>query len=398
MKKYFLFLMLLLSSNVYAGEFKKIDGTCIISDYCKVEEIKKYNTFSINYIDKGYLDDNDLYIKDESDFIEEEGTEFIHIHTYVKEDNKIVFSFLPTDLKIYELEIYYNDELINYSPRIAVDVIKSERLYDKDLETYYLHRNNQSFFVVYLDDTYILEDIKIRFYTKQQDNKIFSFSYKDFIMIDNSIDRWHEFTFSSDVTGETEYRIEKNKKYRYYEEEKIINNEYVLDGDNIILDDYITQYIYYMKEETNEIIEDSFIETNTQSDNDFSCNNEIVIENEDNNIVELISNKVDFENYIYLDTNDVAVNEQLTETNILAHNDNITSDVIPIDNDIDDNNNIDNDSITYSLEETTSDKKKKNKKSKKIKILVSIILIIIDIILIIKKRKTMSKLFKNNKK
>lgn len=76
MKKIILFLLLLnisrviVSAETIYGEYYKVDSVSnYIEDEIKVESYNVYNTYRLEYEDMGYIEDNDLYIKDKNDYI-----------------------------------------------------------------------------------------------------------------------------------------------------------------------------------------------------------------------------------------------------------------------------------------------------------------------------------------
>ena len=328
-KKIILLLILLFPTSVFASDYIRVFEPCVESDICKIEEIKKYNTYSLNRIDMGYLSDNNEYIKDSNDYIVSYGDEVINIHTYQPSVSKIIFTYVPPELKIYEIEVYYNNVKIDYTPRISNSLELLKRFYDNDFDTYYSHDNYQKALVLILDKEYDTKDLVIKMYTKKQDNYTISLDMKDAIILNNDRDRWHIIKIDSHIIEPTFYSINEEKKYRYYKEEKIINNIYEPDGDNLILDDYITEYIYYKKED----------DTNKTEEK-----NTVYKENKLSNLKEDNNNK------------SITLNEEKTEK------------------------------IDEDKEYLISDNNKKNNKHY-IRYVFSIFLIIFDIILVIKRKK-----------
>ena len=433
-------------ASTYYGEFNESEEECIESDTCKIEGRKKYNTYSLNYIDMGYLDENDEYVKDENDFIKESLDEYIIINTNFEDISEVSFIYMPTRLKIYELEVYYKDEKIEYTPRINYYVQHSENLSDGNLDTYYTHGNDQVFLILYLDKEYKLSDLTIKIYTKSQDNyRVYLDSYPN-INLNNDIDRWHIISFVYDINNirSVNYDYNIQKKYKYYKIEKLIENKYVEydeNENNIILEDYILEDYYYKRDKlvlsdeikitdnlysledyilfsTDKVNYDCDIDINENGIyycnfilNDISVKKEVVVdidilddineytlneENEnidklnDNNLMkyidkELIDNK-QIDNKIH---NLDVINTQLEQKSDKKVNNNLVDESLK-ENEKSTNNFIeeyeDNNSNEYIKEENINSKKD-NIKSKLIKIIIGLIFIFIDIILIIKRKR-----------
>ena len=346
---------------------EEVNDICIESDMCIKEEIIKYNTYSLNYIDMGYLDLNDDFIRDTEDYILDESDEIIKIHTTNKKISKLTFLYLPTDLKISELEIYNKDELVKYTPRLNYYVQFSDNLYDSDVDTYYVHGHPSVFFILYLDDEYDIKDLTIKIYTKKQDNNYINLEVGDDVLLDNSIDRWHIINFIIDNTNTTNYEIKSNKKYRYYKEERVINNVYLTEGDNLILDDFIIEYVYHMKGLNN--LENNEVDYLTD------------IYNEG---IEELSNTIINENIYNEKVTDLFINLEETNNNNPNNIANLS-------------NSKDYDYYTYNLEDEYEDYdeiiyvKEDNKVNKSIfkiiKYIITIFFICIEIILFIKRKK-----------
>ena len=323
------------------------------------------------FIDMGYLSENSDYIKVLDDYIDIEKDEFIKVHTIYPEISDINFMILPTNLKIYELEVYYNSELIEYTPRINYYVQDSEKLYDNDLDTYYMHGHDQSSLILYLNNYYDVKNLIIKMYTKEQEDIIFDFDIGRRIKLNNSIDRWHIISFIDDNRSNIEYEIETERKYRYLKENIIISNNLNETNDTLVDIDKIE--LDYSNKET-------VIDKSIESDN---YNNETIIDDE---TIYLIQDKIE------LDYENDNIQDYDLEQPINDDNENNNTDIkVAIlnneNNTIEDNNNenevLEKNVITYSIKET----KNKNKTIKIIRIVLGIILLIIDIILMILKRK-----------
>ena len=258
MKKIVLLFMLLIPNIVLASthysDFRKIDYVEEVdNDLIKINEIKLYNTYHKEYIDKGYLEENNELIKDEDDFIEIVENENILFSTNLPGTSEIALSFLDNNIRIYELEVYYEDEKINYTTNSNYYIGQTvNNLKDNDISTYYTHKDSNVFLILYLGDYYDISLLTIKIYTELYDDiSVFMEmnGLKKFTL-HNNVDRWHIITFNK-VTGNAQqyvYSDEIKKLYRYYDLLYEINNEYVPDGDNIILDDYIIKKEYYIRD------------------------------------------------------------------------------------------------------------------------------------------------------
>ena len=379
LKKILILFIILFPKLVNASDFHKIEGTCIESSTCKKEEIKKYNTYTVNYIDMGYLEDNNDYVKDEEDYIEIEGDEYISVKNYNKNVSSIEFQGLSTDFKISELEIYYKDEQIKYTPRKNFYVQFPERLNDNDLETYYTHGNDASFLVLFLDQEYDIDNLTIKIFTKEQDDINISLNIGSNINLSNNKDRWHIIEFQNANSDIIENKIEKLKKYKYFKEEKTINNIYALEGDNIILDDYIVEYEYYVKDMDNNV--EKVIEKASKKYEPLTISNEDRINIKTlNNLKTLNYEKKDIKESLE------NINEEQPEIiNDINKSYNIVNDYKEVAHlDSTESLEIDNNIKNKDVEQMNTNTKNNNKN---IRILISLILVIIDIILIIRKRK-----------
>ena len=411
----------LVFASSYYGKYFPSNEECIESDICKVESVKKYNTYSFNYIDMGYLEDNNDYIKDEKDYIEDSLDEYITIDSNINEIDKVSFIYLPISLKIYELEIYYKEEKLNYTPRINYYVQFPENLYDNNLDTYYIHGNYQSFFILYLDKKYKLTDITIKIYTRSQNNTKLSLDLYNNIILNNDIDRWHIISFTNNNTNEAKYTYNKKIKYKYYNIEKIVENHYMETDNNIILDDYIIENKYYKRnklllEDEIKIIDANYnifdyilfatdkvdYDCNINIDlngtyeciftlNDISVNKEITVDIYKDNINAYKSDELlgyDYKGYILDNISDLNIAKKYYLQKL---EDNKNHNYI---NSIEENTILDDEKLSnkfnnYFIEEKNYINKEKTKIKliNIIKIIIGLILIAIDIILLFKKKK-----------
>ena len=118
MKKIILLLILFfITINVKAetiyGQYYKVNSLNNEPlDEVKIERYKIFNTFETIYKDLGYLEENNIYIKDENDYIEKEviltepkdNTIFVEVITPVEEIDKIILKDKTKNIKIYEIE------------------------------------------------------------------------------------------------------------------------------------------------------------------------------------------------------------------------------------------------------------------------------------------------------
>lgn len=257
------------------------------SDTLKREEIKLYNTYEIKSIDLGY--EKECSKRDENDTIEEEyeyadkvdGS--IGYQAVLALDKKVQgFSFFDfgKKTKIYELNVYDGDQKINYS-FYAHYQEKYKYIFDDDLNTYA---------EVYLNDkisiflkSIVSKDLKIEIIGEDINcTGYFSFSNKlngasfvkinahNIYFVDNQtaekIKEKYGFVvhYYTDAAGNTfeslnPFYVKKEKKYHCYGTEKVILNNYVSNGDNLIYDDYITRYNYYIRSKNE--VEDNVVKS-----------------------------------------------------------------------------------------------------------------------------------------
>ena len=270
-------------AEVYYGEYRKVESlNDIHEDLIKIEKYKIYNTYDKEYIDIGYMEENEEYIVDYEDYIIEErlvdyyteNDEYINIKVSKEKDFDFIFDEIPFNTKFYELEIYNNEELLTYdiySSSIFGTTLKY--LYDKDYDTYFYY---QAFNYIspLLKQPYYVESLKIILYTDIDKNYQIKFNICGNaipILLNNSIKRKHIFTFDyiedydKEESYEAEYKyIDKIKLYKHYKENITKTDNYQKEGKNIILDDYKEIEEYYLRDklEIEDIIE---INNNTKS-------------------------------------------------------------------------------------------------------------------------------------
>lgn len=253
------FLRINTNAETYYGEYKLLEDSSLINNYKNdevlIKEKKLYNTYKKHYKDLGYLLDNDDYIKDENDFIEEytllddyliDSDEYININSKINNLMHIRFANILTGVKIYEILVYYNDKEISY--RYFYNNFEDFiRAFDYKFDTYNYSTKDNSFINLVFEQDYLLENIKIVIYTDNIDI--------NFDIIINSLDtkninfngNKHIITFNK-VKEDIEYKYGSLvKKNRYYALELLPTNNYIDCGENIILDDYIIDYDYYIR-------------------------------------------------------------------------------------------------------------------------------------------------------
>lgn len=231
----------------------------------KREEIKLYNSYILHRKDKGYFENNNEYIKDENDFVEEtvyyqtkKDNTIQHIYYEQEEDilvNKFQIRNFSTSgqAKIESIKIYHKNELIYES---STDIIN---VYTK--------------LIFNLNDFYNLKDIKIDILINDPKMWIFSgtlTAYSENTQVDNKFKYIRTSTkdlmtiiflnkeeykdLSSNITwykdGDTYITAypKSVKKYKYYDYEKEYLNNYTnIESKEYFLDynDYKNIYNYY---------------------------------------------------------------------------------------------------------------------------------------------------------
>ena len=267
MKKKIIFIIIIVLcfyKNVYAetfyGEYR------LVNEYDKykedevlIEKYKIYNTYKKEYIDLGYMKDNNIYIKDENDYIEEtiydlENDEYIEIVTPTKDTFEFTLYNLPLFTKINELEIYIDNKKYNYfiyNRHMLGNTINN--MNDNDYDTIFNHVNDK--YITLLFYRTDIENIKIIIYTEECKDANFELTLtynKIPITLTNNKKNKHIITFKYDETIDYEQINYINKKtiklYKYYKENIIKLNNYVRNGDNIIIDDYKDIYNIYVRD------------------------------------------------------------------------------------------------------------------------------------------------------
>ena len=443
---FLIIIILLFQNNIKAktlyGDYYEVSIKEEKSDIFKIEELKKYNTFEFNYIDMGYLKDNDIYVKDENDYILEKIKNSIYnenniqnlvVNTNISKIKYFYLRYLPSSLKIYEIELFYKGEKVNYNIGNK-NCENISNINDNNYESYYQHNNLNSSLIIKLEETYNLNDLEIVIYCESSNKENIGIYIGENIPLQIKKNNTHKYIINFDKTilgGYVDYYcLEYVKLNKYYKEEKIIKNQYVLDGENLILDDYILDYKYFKRDKLilkdNLLIDnedlgiDDFILHKTDNvsykcDIDYSKNGKYFCEfNVGNNkfkeevLVDLKSN-IEQENNVIYDNNiieknnskDIVLNEESKiekinkeSTNIVKNN---KSDKTNFVNELVEEKNDNNSSIS-SIELSNKEVSKVNDKDKKdktinkskifiIKIIIGFILISIEIYFILKRKR-----------
>lgn len=307
MKKVILYVLILIliilfmptyvkSLTIY-GEYEKykteVDEFLPESDTLKREEITLYNTYKMVNHDLGYLEKCSKY--DENDYLEET--------LYSKDRLNDSYGYQPIlangkrlqmislydfkDVNIKEINIYYKGELIEYYFLKNKDKFKV--LNDHDLNTNLILSGNMEITIYFSDNNLnplelsvevIGDEINVSsYFTFYDGNTFFAKTKGNYIyFVDNDEyknlkEKYGAYNIQNTVSSYTNVKnyYKKNiRKYHCYKEEKVKTNEYVLDGENLIKDDFIKKYNYYIRSKN--IIEDNVEEIK----NIVSENNDIV--------------------------------------------------------------------------------------------------------------------------
>ena len=295
MKKKILMLIIILliisPSFVYAkviyGEYQEFimntDEYIEETDTLKREEVRLYNTYEIKKVDLGYKEecincDTSDYILDTIESKEEMSGGNKYQPVGVSSSpilTCISFCDFEKPVKIYEIEIYSGDKKVDY---IFINNSNKEiykNLNDGDKNTYYtLSYGNK--ISIFIQGRYFAKDITINIIGDEIHSKaIYLFNAEPTIVVKNLANhiyfvddlKFNElknkygainygFTNGNGQTFESlnPYYKKELKKYHCYGEEKVILNDYVTDGENLIYDDFITKYNYYTR--TKEKIDD----------------------------------------------------------------------------------------------------------------------------------------------
>jgi len=274
MKKYLIIVIIVFLSfksivygKTYYGEYKFIGYDELqINDEVKREDIKLYNTYSIEYQDMGYLEESEIYFKDENDFKYEEiykeehnvnNEELISIGISEYETNTITLKNILLGMEIGEIKIFNNNEEIKYSVNCNL-VTMQGYLYDNNLETYSTLLTGDSYIKFNLENSYNIHDLSIFMYTRDKQNnlKINLYLNNQLYLFHMNTNKKHLINFNNSNETKKLYK-DKVKLYRYYKPIKKVENIYVIDGNNLLLDDYKYIYKYYKRDKL--ILSDNYI-------------------------------------------------------------------------------------------------------------------------------------------
>lgn len=265
-------------ANVVYGEYQKFimntDKYMEETDTLKREEVKLYNTYEIKKVDLGYQEE--CINCDTSDYISEtieseteipDGIKYQPILDLGTKFNFFMLYDFDYKIKINELNIYNNDKKIDYHFESSYQE-KYKYLNDGDLDTYVELKNDDKL-GIYLKGTFLAQNLVVEvvgtdlsskililfsgsktLVLKALANNIYFVDYSKFDELKNkygSIN--YGFTNGNGQTFESlnPYYKKEIKKYHCYGEEKVILNDYVTEGENLIYDDYITKYNYYTR-------------------------------------------------------------------------------------------------------------------------------------------------------
>ena len=290
MKKVILYVLILIilfmptyvkSLTIY-GEYKKykteVDEFLPESDTLKREEITLYNTYKMVNHDLGYLEKCNNY--NENDYLEET--------LYSKDKLNDSYGYQPIlangkrlqmislydfkDVNIKEINIYYKGELIGYYFLKNKDKFKV--LNDHDLNTNLILSGNMEITIYFSDNNLnplelivevIGDEINVSsYFTFYDGNTFFAKTKGNYIYFvdndeyENLKEKYGAYNIQNTVSSYTNVKnyYKKNiRKYHCYKEEKVKTNEYVIDGENLIKDDFIKKYNYYIRSKN--IIEDN---------------------------------------------------------------------------------------------------------------------------------------------
>lgn len=386
------------NAETYYGEYRKVENPINYKeDNLKVESHILYNTYKTKYIDMGYMLENDEFIKDENDYIEEytilNESEVSDEYITIKDSKNITtYSIqiinMKSNMRIYEIELYSGNKKLYYEIKSDDE---SKKLRDNDKTTYFDFKENYSYYINFFN-THKVEDLVVKIYTDTKENYkfILGINNSDYeVELHNENKNKHIISFDKNIQDrDITYKYMGNRKlYKYYKEEKEILNNYVEYGENLILDDYFILNDYYVRDKL--IIKDEIIINHKEQDIydfieyssgevSYDCN----IDYNANGIYKCIFslNDIKVEKDIKLDIQE----KEEENKKIINYKTNAKttqkSDVV----------NLTNKSFKLKNTVKTKEDKKENNKSQKVNIIKHIIitnLIIIEIILFIKKKK-----------
>lgn len=282
MKKIFLFVLIFLPFNVYATKYYSEYRDYLMdskeelktSDILKREEVKYYNTYKEeriygNYEAADYCDNYDqldykqgVFIKPyasnkmEDEYIQSSSST---LGDYIKE---IDINTINKSVNIREFKFIYQGREVEYTVRRFGD--DYHEIHDNDEDTYYTQTPEKSAIFVYLDQPYNIYDSKIeivadgdiflrlRFYytdltTVRSENYSITSKNLDWVSTDNTKEIKSIVGSYTDNNPKPYHRLTGNL-YHCYQVNKVITNEYKETGDNLIENDYLIKYNYYIRD------------------------------------------------------------------------------------------------------------------------------------------------------
>lgn len=284
----FLILMFILNisivrGEVFYGEYKEIDTPLPISDLVKVNSYKVYNTFNYELIDKGYLSDNDLYIKDENDYkyefvenINNPDNEMISLNINNLLVDNINILNINNKSKIYEIEVYNKGVKIDYNYN-TLHINNKVFINNNDFRSFSESLFYQAKINLLFTEQYNLNDLTLVIYSINEDldNKMtISVGDNNYPLILNKYVTYIKFSNESSEKYGT-YK----KYYKYYENKYNVLNEYKTIGDNLILDDYKIINDYFIRDKL-ELVDDIIIKRR-----DYNIKDYILYESGNTNIL-----------------------------------------------------------------------------------------------------------------
>lgn len=298
MKKIFVLIMLLpimhVNAATYYTEYSDyLLGTDEVIEegpLIKKEEYKVYNTYEIRRKDIGYSNKELCTLYDQNDYIEEE----TYSKTKFNDDDKLYQGFAFNDMWIYRMslksvkntnlslkEIIVKDKDNKLDYTISSSISNIDNLKDGDEGTGITLARNASLLLLF--DDYLVNDLTIEFVanqmvksdltmtmkTSETASQLFATLHFNADIIEFKSDE--EIKKIKEVIGEFDnetvlgtYYKKVDKKYLCYENERVVLNNYVKDGDNIIEGDYKIIYDYqkrdYITLSDKEITKDSKLE------------------------------------------------------------------------------------------------------------------------------------------
>ena len=281
MKKIILILSLILitknvNAETYYGNYYKVEQLENEQiDEMKIETYKIYNTYEIIYKDLGYLEENELYIKDENDYLENiinttreniNSEEYITISTLSLNRNTIFFGNIDINFKISEIEIYYKDQKIDYEINNEHLYKNIENIKDNNFNSFFENTRLNNNLVLKLKEFYPSKDLKVIIYTEENSPFTFKMYVDNKVPIETNNSKKHIITFNNDTSSiEALYEYKEIKKlYKYYYKQQNIKNIYVQNGENLLLDDYKTVNKFYKRDKL--VLSDNLIINNKEQD------------------------------------------------------------------------------------------------------------------------------------